>query len=284
MGGCCAAGSSSKYAKSPGSDKSKDAATPNYSGTASSSSLPCPACRLTQTVPANTRIFACSHCRHVLVNPLARPEQPWAEWIVDSAPEPTVHAGPRPRVGSKVRLSPCCLYYDPQCQSLGCLDSLAEEGTLTADNGLSGPEARPLEVESRDQRFHFKLGCIEEAEVVRWHDELFRHFARAGGDAMDKQKLLFAAPEFVEYMKVTTTEEGDVDVYAHLCKALGVHPSQGLTSGDFRRMYSEFEGDLHEDHQLVCGGSRPNKAYQGGADIKGSSNDTAEEENEDNGT
>lgn len=254
MGGCCSSGTSAKYTQSP-TGQPKDAAALNP-GVASSPSVSCSACRLQQTIPATTSIFACLQCRHPLVNPGACPDPQWPNWTYEGVPELTVHSGHRPTPGSTVRLAPCCLYYDAQCVTLGCLDSLTEVGILINDSFLTGSEARPLEVEANNQKFQYKLGCIEDAAVVKLHDELFKQFA-VSEVVGDKTVMMIGASQFCEFMKVTTHEEADLDVYGAICKALGVHPSQGLDSGDFRRMYSEFDGDLHEDHRLALLGEQP---------------------------
>lgn len=176
------------------------------------------------------------------------------------APHRTVWKLGAPRVGRTVRLSPCCLYYDHACIKRGPLKAVEDEGLLVSSLGdSSSPSDGKIVVQVNDQKCWYVLGCVEEVSLLKMHQDLFGKFSvqlppRSDGT---KGERIIGFREFCGYVTAMTGEPGTYDVYEAICTALGVFPSQGLTSGDFRRMYCEFEGDLKEDHCLAFGRTIP---------------------------
>lgn len=162
-------------------------------------------------------------------------------------------------MGDKVGLSPCCLYYDHACIERGPLSNLQDRGVLKKVNADSADG--PLLVEAGRKSGNYRVGCIEEDSILRLHNELFRRFAStttssSGSPGENSEEPTIGFKEFNEYVSVTAGEPENWEIYESVCFTLSVHPSQGLTSGDFRRMYCEFEGDLEEDHQIAVVGTR----------------------------
>mmetsp|Transcript_25543 Transcript_25543/g.56027 ORF Transcript_25543/g.56027 Transcript_25543/m.56027 type:complete len:272 (-) Transcript_25543:118-933(-) len=226
----------------------------------------CKTCGLEQRPPseAGSGVFACERCRSAFAPPQGAAKGGCfrAQGAVVKAPEPTAWVCSRPAVGSNVRLTPCCLYFDPQCMQQGPLKDTTQEGVLIENHDQSEPDDRPLVVQVQGHAKHrYRLGCVEDCETLRLHDMLFAKFAEgpasvapsAGGkqapSVSDAAVVRF--PQFSAYALACTGEKVSIDIYEVICQTLGVHPTQGLTSGDFRRMYCEFSGDLPEDVRIA---------------------------------
>lgn len=211
------------------------------------SSVPCLQCGLRQDVPTKAPVFACDYCRAGLHLKGRRSFGKYAASKSDASG--TLWNLKPPAVGAVVRLSPCCLYYDHKSISSGPLKSFVDEAIVT---GEVGSEQRV--VEAKGKQGTYRAGCIEEASDVKLHDELFANFASRAelrDVGLGDNRLIMGYTEFNKYVTATTNEPGTWEIYESVCHNLQVHPTQGLTSGDFRRMYCEFEGDLQEDHRIA---------------------------------
>mmetsp|Transcript_93138 Transcript_93138/g.263014 ORF Transcript_93138/g.263014 Transcript_93138/m.263014 type:complete len:342 (-) Transcript_93138:52-1077(-) len=239
MGKCCSSSSSADYSVTTAS---------------------CPACGLQQEVPERALYLACRHCRAAIVGFARRRgvlqtvcTSLGLKDLVGNA-HSTVWSVKRPKVGAVVKLTPCCLYYDHTCIELGPLKGPGDEGRVVG-GGADDPSmsrATHLVVEAHGKRFGYRMGCVEETSALRCHHELFSKFATMA-DADNACGAVMGFAEFSDYVSTTTGESATWDMYECICRTLVVHPSQGLTSGDFRRMYCEFDGDLQEDHRIACG-------------------------------
>jgi len=126
---------------------------------------------------------------------------------------------------------------------LGPLKNFADEGILVdRDDDF-------LKVVLGRQMFVYKKGCIEESKVVQMYDDLFAEFSWPPQAGKSNTPLMMFR-RFVYYARACG-QVASWQMYETICADLGVHPDQGLTAGDFRRMYCEFEGDIKEDCTLV---------------------------------
>jgi len=219
----------------------------------------CTACGVLQEMPQEVSFFPCCVCRAALD---ARFNGPWA-WLrralcVDRSGTSHHHrrtpwTATRPWVGSAVRLTPCCLYYDHTCIADGPLKSTADEGLLVrVDRDSMRSNDELLVVKVGGTTFRYQLGCIEEAHAAQMYDDVFSKFA---APSEVDGKLLMGFAEFDNYAHACG-HLVEWDVFRAICAALWVNPSHGLTAGDFRRMYCQFESDVREDHSLALFNAR----------------------------
>jgi len=211
--------------------------------------LACPECGLHQDVPKEVPFFACCSCRAAVST---RSNSIWAQFrralrAVTSHRHSsrTIWTAPRAELGSTVRLTPCCLYYDHKCVTLGPLKSPTDEGILVG--GGSGSLLGFLEVQVGKTIFRYQQGCVEDAQVLKMYDDLFTEFSTSS-ELDGVRRMGFT--EFVNYA-FACGQLVEWEVYEAMCQAIHVHSSQGLTAGDFRRIYCEFDSDVREDHFLA---------------------------------
>lgn len=152
---------------------------------------------------------------------------------------------------------------------LGPLKTLTEDGilvgggcdsvALTKAPGwclVAGEEL--LVVKVGETIFRYQPGCIEEARAIQMHDEVFSKFSKY---SEAEGTLLMGFIEFANYA-CACGQQAEWDVFEAVCKAIQVHTSQGLTAGDFRRIYCEFEGDVEEDLMLATGRAKASQLSQ----------------------
>eukprot|EP00928_Gymnodinium_smaydae_P074730 TRINITY_DN57756_c0_g1_i1.p1 TRINITY_DN57756_c0_g1~~TRINITY_DN57756_c0_g1_i1.p1 ORF type:complete len:271 (+),score=25.43 TRINITY_DN57756_c0_g1_i1:149-961(+) len=220
----------------------------------------CPQCKLRQDIPARANLIACDFCRAPIMR---RPCGSWNSLGKRVVPR-TAWKSLEPKVGETIRLTPCCLYYDHDCMRKGPLKTEEDQGVIVASSsdcgaatGNPNDSAEGYLVEVGNVRFRYRRGCVEGAEVLRLHHCLFRKFSAPVCENGTQEQSLMGLGEFCNFVTVMTGEPGTGDIYESVCETLGVFPPQGLTSGDFRRMYCEFDGDLQEDYCLAFGVTDP---------------------------